>query len=133
MSQSEVFDSVLWDTPPASGYDASGSQPGRAETSSAPGYRQEYVPTSNDIPKWEGYLDVEVKDPVKELENTKDAYVSYLVVGRVSDLLVAVYASLTLTMTTVLAPDQSHHLRNAKSTIPSSLHGLCLLTRKSSE
>lgn len=83
MSNSEVFDSVLWDTPPVSGYDASGDQSGHAESSSRPGYRQDSVSTSNEHPKWEGYLDVEVKDPVKELESTKDAYVSYLVVGRV--------------------------------------------------
>jgi sorting nexin-4 len=82
MSNSEVFDSVVWDTAPPSSYDAAISPNGRVESSSRPGYRQESIQSSHD-PKWEGYLDVEVKDPVKELEHTKDAYVSYLVVGRV--------------------------------------------------
>jgi sorting nexin-4 len=82
MSNSEVFDSVVWDTASPSSHDAVISPSSRAESSSRPGYRQEPMPSSQD-PKWEGYLDVEVKDPVKELEHTKDAYVSYLVVGRV--------------------------------------------------
>lgn len=34
-------------------------------------------------PKWEGYLITSVKDPVKELAETKDAYVSYLVSAKV--------------------------------------------------
>lgn len=131
MSQSEVFDSVLWDTPPVSGYDASANQPERAESSSGPGYRQESVPTSNDIPKWEGYLDVEVKDPVKELEHTKDAYVSYLVVGRVSSRNSSRQTPLPLTMTTPSASDRSCHLLNTKPTIPTSIHRLCLPTGES--
>lgn len=83
MASSEVFDSVLWDTPQASGYDASDNTQRPEPSSSGPGFRQDSSAPSNEHPKWEGYLDVEVKDPVKELENTKDAYVSYLVVGRV--------------------------------------------------
>lgn len=83
MSNSEVFDSVVWDTSPTSGYDAPDNHIRRAESSSGPGYRQDSSTASNEHPKWEGYLEVEVKDPVKELEHTKDAYVSYLVVGRV--------------------------------------------------
>lgn len=83
MSNSEVFDSVLWDTPAPTGYEVS-DEPSRPEpSSSGRGYRQDSAESSNEHPKWEGYLDVEVKDPVKELENTKDAYVSYLVSGRV--------------------------------------------------
>ncbi|KAF8313840.1 lipid binding protein [Clavulina sp. PMI_390] len=87
MSNDEVFDSVLWDTPTTSaggGYDASRAQPSYTTPSSGPlGYRQDSTSTTdNGQPKWEGYLEVEVKDPVKELEHTKDAYVSYLVVGR---------------------------------------------------
>jgi len=34
-------------------------------------------------PKWEGYLITSLKDPVKELAETKDAYVSYLVSAKV--------------------------------------------------
>lgn len=81
MSNSDVFDSVVWDTTSPTGYDPTVTPSRRAESSYRPGYRQESI-ASHD-PKWEGYLDVEVKDPVKELEHTKDAYVSYLVVGRV--------------------------------------------------
>lgn len=83
MSNSEVFDSVLWDTPASTGYEVSDDADRPEPSSSGPGYRQDNAESSNEHPKWEGYLDVEVKDPVKELENTKDAYVSYLVVGRV--------------------------------------------------
>lgn len=83
--QDEVFDSVMWDTPNngGGGY-TSDDVDTRRTAPSGPGYRQEPAQSSSDEPKWEGYLDVEVKDPVKELELTKDAYVSYLVVGRVS-------------------------------------------------
>jgi sorting nexin-4 len=55
--------------------------------SSGPGFRQS---TSDSVeephphdPKWEGYLITSVKDPVKELAETKDAYVSYLVSAKV--------------------------------------------------
>lgn len=84
--QDEVFDSVMWDTPNTGGggYDASGDTDNERVARPGPGYRQEPAQPSSDEPRWEGYLDVEVKDPVKELELTKDAYVSYLVVGRVS-------------------------------------------------
>ncbi|KAG6821416.1 hypothetical protein H0H93_014213 [Arthromyces matolae] len=50
-------------------------------SSSGPGFRQS-TSDSNEgplDPKWEGYLITCVKDPVKELAETKDAYVSYLV------------------------------------------------------
>ncbi|KAF9076024.1 lipid binding protein [Rhodocollybia butyracea] len=63
----DVFDSVTWDSPaPAPFYP-------EHTLSSGPGYRQ-----SND-PSEGGYLITTVTDPQKELAETKDAYVSYLV------------------------------------------------------
>jgi sorting nexin-4 len=87
MEPDDVFDSVTWESPSVTnGYDAGyneesagTAQPGR------PGYM-----THNDEgsaphePKWEGYLIAIVKDPVKELDGTKDMYVSYLVTAKVS-------------------------------------------------
>ncbi|KAF7303248.1 Nexin sorting protein [Mycena kentingensis (nom. inval.)] len=67
----DVFDSVTWESPNNPVYDA--------PPSSGPGFRQS---TDNESPndiKWEGYLITSVSDPVKELAETKDAYVSYLV------------------------------------------------------
>ncbi|EMD41897.1 SNX4-like sorting nexin [Gelatoporia subvermispora B] len=74
----EVFDSVTWESPAAPAYDT-----GPAQTSSGPGFRQSASASDEGRdphdPKWEGYLITSVKDPVKELAETKDAYVSYLV------------------------------------------------------
>ena len=79
----EVFDSVTWETPAAQGYDTGGPSTGI----SGPGFRQstsESEPGHGPHdPKWEGYLVTAVKDPVKELAETKDAYVSYLVTAKV--------------------------------------------------
>ena len=76
----DVFDSVTWETP--SGGGAAYNPP-----PSGPGFRQS---TSDSVeeprphdPKWEGYLITSVKDPVKELAETKDAYVSYIVSAKV--------------------------------------------------
>jgi len=72
-----VFDSVTWETPSAAGYEV---EPNRL---SGPGYRQSTVEGDEangpNEPKWEGYLITSVKDPIKELPETKDAFVSYLV------------------------------------------------------
>ncbi|KAG2076868.1 hypothetical protein BDR04DRAFT_1089134 [Suillus decipiens] len=75
--EEDVFDSVTWESPSAP-YDADYTvQP------SGPGFKQSTAGTEDERgphdPKWEGYLIVTVKDPVKELAETKDAYVSYLV------------------------------------------------------
>lgn len=93
----DVFDSVTWETPASEPvrdpYDPQ-FQPSSAPASSStpvapsgPGYRQS-VDSAGDAdastPKWEGYLLVQVKDPVKELDGTKDVYISYLVEARVS-------------------------------------------------
>lgn len=77
----DVFDSVTWESPAPPTYDAGIGAP------SGPGFRQS-IPESEDgrgphDPKWEGYLITSVKDPVKELAETKDAYVSYLVSAKV--------------------------------------------------
>ncbi|PPQ67141.1 hypothetical protein CVT25_005742 [Psilocybe cyanescens] len=72
----DVFDSVTWESPNAPTYD-----PNEALTSQGPGFRQTTFDANEDPlqPKWEGHLITSVRDPVKELAETKDAYVSYLV------------------------------------------------------
>ncbi|KAJ7597592.1 nexin sorting protein [Mycena floridula] len=71
----DVFDSVTWESPSAPPY-SNDDEPGYG-----PGFRQS-TSDSNEgphDPKWEGYLTTSVKDPVKEMAETKDAFVSYLV------------------------------------------------------
>lgn len=81
----DVFDSVTWESPAApTGYGAAGGP----SALSGPGFRQstsEEAEQGPHDPKWEGYLITSVKDPVKELAETKDAYVSYLVSAKVCD------------------------------------------------
>ena len=79
----DVFDSVTWESPADNGYaTANPSVPSR------PGFKQSIEEGEEDRgphdPKWYGYLITHVKDPVKELAETKDAYVSYLVTAKVS-------------------------------------------------
>ncbi|KZT02463.1 uncharacterized protein LAESUDRAFT_661685 [Laetiporus sulphureus 93-53] len=73
----DVFDSVTWESPATPSHDAGTSM------SAGRGYRQSASDSDEGrdphAPKWEGYLITSVKDPVKELAETKDAYVSYLV------------------------------------------------------
>ncbi|KAK2461567.1 hypothetical protein APHAL10511_006030 [Amanita phalloides] len=70
----DVFDSVTWESPAQHRYDP------QNHPSSGPGFRQSTAEHEDPHqPKWEGYLIPSVKDPVKELAETKDAYVSYLV------------------------------------------------------
>jgi sorting nexin-4 len=77
--EEDVFDSVTWETPAAPSI--------HAATHSGPGFRQSTVDSEEGQgphdPKWEGYLITSVKDPVKELAETKDAYVSYSVSAKV--------------------------------------------------
>lgn len=89
----DVFDSVTWESPSApTTYDAGPSISG-------PGFRQ----STDDgepghgphDPKWEGYLITNVKDPVKELADTKDAYVSYLVTAKVGHCRISMLYALT--------------------------------------
>ena len=78
----DVFDSVTWESPPVPI-----TYEGPSATASGPGFRQSTSESedgrSPHDPKWEGYLITTVKDPVKELAETKDAYVSYLVSAKV--------------------------------------------------
>lgn len=79
----DVFDSVTWESPASQGYDVGEPSSGLP----GPGFRQSTSESDpghgpND-PKWGGYLITAVKDPVKELAETKDAYVSYLVTAKV--------------------------------------------------
>lgn len=73
----DVFDSVTWET----------STPEIDEPikSNGPGFIQSTTDVNEDPlqPKWEGYLLTSVRDPVKELAETKDAFVSYLVSAKV--------------------------------------------------
>ncbi|KAJ2987517.1 hypothetical protein NUW54_g9404 [Trametes sanguinea] len=78
----DVFDSVTWESPSAPAtYEGTSTRP------SGPGFRQSTSESEDGRdplePKWEGYLITSVKDPVKELPETKDAYVSYLVTAKV--------------------------------------------------
>ena len=78
----DVFDSVTWESPADNGYTAV-----NASASTRPGFRQSIEEGEEDRgphdPKWYGYLVTQVKDPIKELAETKDAYVSYLVTAKV--------------------------------------------------
>lgn len=81
MLDEDVFDSVTWETPAANGYEVE-----TPRLSSGPGYRQSTAGAEGgglNEPKWEGYLMTSVRDPLKELPDTKDAYVSYLVTAEV--------------------------------------------------
>lgn len=76
----DVFDSVTWESPSAPAYTFDNDD----ATTSGPGFRQQTTDSEGPHdPKWEGYLITAVKDPVKELAETKDAYVSYLVTAKV--------------------------------------------------
>jgi sorting nexin-4 len=80
----DVYDSIAWDDP-APPVPHGFSDP--APSSSGPGFRQSTSESEEGRdphePKWEGYLITTVKDPVKELPETKDTYVSYLITAEV--------------------------------------------------
>lgn len=82
--EEDVFDSVTWESASAP-YDV---DPRVHPT--GPGFKQSTAgieePRGPHDPKWEGHLITMVKDPVKELAETKDAYVSYLVTAKVRDV-----------------------------------------------
>ena len=87
--EEDVFESVAWETPSA-GYHAQQTidDDPIPSTSTGPGYRQSSDPDASErgphVPKWEGFLITSVQDPVKELQDTKDAYVSYLISAKVT-------------------------------------------------
>ena len=82
----DVFESVAWETPSAGYHTAD------IPASSGPGFKQSTEEEASEgrgphDPKWEGYLVVSVQDPIKELAETKDAYVSYLISAKVNTVL----------------------------------------------
>lgn len=83
--EDDVFDSVTWESASAP-YDVD-----PLVHPTGPGFKQSTAgieePRGPHDPKWEGYLITMVKDPVKELAETKDAYVSYLVTAKVCGVL----------------------------------------------
>lgn len=82
MNDNEVFESVAWESEDLAPPSAVPQQP--TASSSGAGYR---VPDAGGDPtelKWEGYLIPLVSDPIKELEGTKDMFVSYKVTSKVS-------------------------------------------------
>jgi hypothetical protein len=105
----DVFDSVTWETPNAANYDSD-----IAIISTGPGFRQSTSESNEDPhqPKWEGYLLTSVKDPVKELADTKDAYVSYLVSAKVRAIILLWDMHLTATTRLICqySPYQTLHL-----------------------
>ncbi|KAG9314040.1 hypothetical protein JVU11DRAFT_4819 [Chiua virens] len=76
----DVFDSVTWESASAP-YDVDPRvhPVGPGFKQSTAGIEEQRGPHD---PKWEGFLVTMVKDPVKELADTKDAYVSYLVTAK---------------------------------------------------
>ena len=88
--EEDVFESVAWDTPTA-GYQTALLQGEPSTPAPGPGFKQSTAESVDGRgphdPKWEGYLLTSVRDPVKELAETKDAYVSYLVSAKVSTLI----------------------------------------------
>lgn len=95
MENDDVFDSVTWETPTVSnGYDATLIEASDVDDipRSGPGFRHlgdDGGPPHE--PKWEGYLIIQVLDPIKELDGTKDMYVSYQVSAKVCVLLYKVH------------------------------------------
>ncbi|KAI6047949.1 hypothetical protein EDC04DRAFT_2620674 [Pisolithus marmoratus] len=78
--EEDIFDSVTWESASAPyDVDYTAKQAGPGFKQSTAGAEEPHGPHD---PKWEGYLITIVKDPVKELPETKDAYVSYLVVAK---------------------------------------------------
>ena len=87
LGEDDVFDSVTWESPPApQQYDYDHQPAPTSPATAGPGFRQSTDSSEGGPhdPKWEGYLVASVKDPVKELPETKDAYVSYLVSAEVA-------------------------------------------------
>lgn len=121
----DVFDSVTWESPAAHNYPESGV------SSSGPGFRQSTVDSedaSPHDPKWEGFLLASVKDPVKELAETKDAYVSYLVSAKVGLVITSPPYPLY-----VCGVDQLAHILCPEPLSSPKISGFCLSTRASGE
>ena len=116
----DVFDSVTWEESPTPEID-------EPTTSYGPGFIQSTSANEDPLqPKWEGYLITSVRDPVKELAETKDAYVSYLVSAKVRLLSI-----LLLLYVYSFTTDQPSHILYAKPVVSSSLSRLCISQRPS--
>jgi len=120
----DVFDSVTWESPADNGYLVAD-----APVPSRPGFKQSIEEGEEDRgphdPKWYGYLITQVKDPVKELAETKDAYASYLVTAKVRCCPQAHLISIH-----ILA-DKLIHLLITKSLLAETLSRLCLPKKQS--
>lgn len=122
--EEDVFESVAWETPSA-GYHAQQTEVDDdpvPSTSSGPGYRQSTDPDASErgphVPKWEGFLITSVQDPVKELPDTKDAYVSYLVSAKVTFIDYCIVHELTSNRLTFLfLHRRTHQLEDASRTL----------------
>ena len=117
----DVFDSVTWESPADHGQaTADNTLPPR------PGFKQSIEEGEENRgphdPKWYGYLITHVKDPVKELAETKDAYVSYLVTAKVSSQ----PTPPTLSPCSFIWSDKLVHLLDPKPLITEALSRLCL-------
>ena len=132
----DVFDSVTWETPASEPvrdpYDPNfqpSSAPPSTSTpvaSNGPGYRQSMDATGDadaSTPKWGGYLLVQVKDPVKELDGTKDVFISYLVEARVSGLVPNILAL------AYIPPDKPTNFHANQSFCSTKIPRFCLFTR----
>ena len=85
------------------------------------------LPSSVTAPKpatWSGFIKVQVKEPVKELEGSKDSFVSYAIVGEVRGSFTALSSELTLPPT-----DQLDLVHQSAFCIPPALSRLCFPTR----
>lgn len=92
--EEEIFDSITWESP---------STLQRAPSLSFPRDQQRLSAINTTIsesthdpssPKWEGFLIPSVRDPVKELPDTRDVYVSYLVSVKVRAIPISQLSSL---------------------------------------
>src|SRR5882672_9538032 len=122
----DVFDSITWESPNTTAYDIEENF-----TAKGPGFRQSTADSEDGRgphdPKWEGYLITSVKDPVKELAETKDAYVSYLVSAKVRVFQCCISAVCNP------IPDQPIDILDINSIITATFSGFCLFTGASCE
>lgn len=126
--EEDVFDSVTWETPADNNkdYDAQPNAPPQG-----PGFRQTTFDSEegSNEPKWEGYLITSVRDPVKELPETKDTYVSYLVTAEVRK-------RTGISIEDMCSPtrvDRPSHILDEGPCVKEEIQRLCLSPRTSGE
>lgn len=126
MADNDVFDSVQWDSetqspPTMVDYPTSSGSAGT-------GYNVTHEDGDSAAVKWEGYLTPVVSDPIKELEGTKDMYVSYRVSAKVRpNLRSNDMHFLSLITFLSYATDQLTHLYYTQSNHSTALPGLHFL------